>query len=79
MTSSGVGSRASSVAVPKRMSSRSAQRPASDLVESTVRMDVGLRPVTETGVVENSHENAIASGESLTVAYAFSDGEACAP
>jgi hypothetical protein len=50
------------------MSSSAARASGSDLVESTVMIEVGLRPVTVIGVVENSHENAMASGESLTVA-----------
>jgi hypothetical protein len=61
------------------MSSRSARSSASTLVESTTSCAAGLRPVTATGVVVISHENAMASGESLMVAYAFSDGAAWAP
>ena len=36
--------------------------------------DNGLWPVTATGVVVNSQEKVIASGLSLIVAYAFSEG-----
>ena len=49
------------------------------MVESTTMVAVGLKPVTLTGVVETSQEKVIASGESLIVAYAFSDGAATAP
>ena len=37
-------------------------------VESIVRRAVGFCPETGTGVVEKSHENVSASGESLPVA-----------
>ena len=67
-TSSGVGSLGSTAPAPYRMSSRSESAAASTVVESTTRRAVGLRSVTGIGVEETSHENVIASGESLIVA-----------
>ena len=67
MTSSGVGSFAA-VVVPYRASCRAVRPAAGTLVESTTIREVGAYPVTGAGVVVMSHENAIASGESLIVA-----------
>ena len=47
--------------------------------ESIVRLADGFRFGTSTAVVVNSQLRAIASGVSLTVAYAFSDGAARQP
>src|SRR4029077_4304745 len=67
-TSSGSGRRASvSVPPPYSASSSAVSDPAVTTVESTTISDVGANPVTGTGVVEISHENAMASGESLIV------------
>ena len=52
---------------------------ASSLDESIVTTDTGWNPSTWTGIVEHSHEKEIASGESETVLYARSDGDAEAP
>ena len=58
----------SASSVPYKAASNNANLAASNLVESTVTVAVGLLwPVTSTGVVENSQENVIASGESLIV------------
>ena len=47
--------------------------------ESITIVAVGLCPSTGTGTVETSQLNVTASGLSLIVAYAFSDGAALQP
>ena len=64
---------------PNRIFSSSASFVGSALVESMVREAVGLWPVTLTGVVLSSQLKVMASGSSLMVLYAFSDGAAVAP
>ena len=72
--SSGNGNLGSVSSLPNNIASNSANLSASALVESIVTVAVGFKPATATGVVVISHEKVIASGLSLTVAYAFSDG-----
>src|SRR5687768_2928265 len=73
MTSSGSGRVASVLTVPYSSASRAASLTGSVVVLSIVMIAVGLYSVPPivpmlTGVVLTSHENVIASGESLIVA-----------
>src|ERR1700761_4267641 len=67
-TASGSGSDGLVPDVPYRNTSSAASESESTLVLSMTRIDVGSRPLTETGVVVKSHENSMPAGESLMVA-----------
>ena len=69
----------SSVSVPYNLSSNDFSLPASTRVESITTDAVGFIPFTGTGTVVTSQLNVTASGLSLIVEYAFSDGFAVHP
>ena len=74
--SSGSGRFAVMSSVPKSSFSKVANLAGSAFVESIVMDAVGFLPVTATGVVLTDQDKVIASGESLIVVYAFSEGAA---
>ena len=65
--------------VPYNTSSRAFSFACATFVESIVKRAVGLKPATSTGVVVTLQLKLIASGESFTVLYPFSDGDAVHP
>ena len=78
-TSSGEGRRGEEPDVPYRAFSSCESAAGNTLVESMVIEATGLNPVAATGVVETSQLSVMASGVSLIVSNAFSEGEAIAP
>ena len=77
--SSGKGKVACELVSPYNLASTATIVAGFNLVESITNVEVGLPPVTATGVVDTSHEKVIASGLSLIDVYPFSDGAALHP